>query len=576
MQATRGGFMPRIDTFDADYFGILPREAEQMDPQQRIALETAIDAIDDAGALPQSLRGARASVFMASYHNDYARLVFSNPGNFDTRTLTGSVHGVVANRISHFLDWRGPSMTLDTGCSSSLVAVHLACQSLRLGESDFALAGGVSAIITPELFVAMTKVGFMAPDGRCKTFDARADGFGRGEGCGVVALKRLGDAVADGDRIHAVIRGTAVNQDGRSTVLTAPNGQAQKAMIRDALAAAAIGPERILFVEAHGTGTALGDPIEMEAIAETLGRAPGASCYVGSAKANIGHLEAAAGVIGLIKAAQVLRHRIAPPQPGFGALSPHISLDGTRLSVPTEPMPLADAGLPGCAAVSSFGIGGTNAHVVLEASPELPLPDPQQNVVWTLPLSAKTPEGLTALAKAWLDLLDDSRDTTIDDLCYTAAQRRAHYPLRVAIAARTKAALRERLAAALEISPKLDTHPPKVGFVFSGQGPQWWAMGRELQRTELVFQAAMQSCDAAISSFAGWSVIDELAKSEQETCVSQTAIAQPALFAIQTSFFALWASWVSDPPPWPDTASAKLQRCIAPASCRCRKQRASW
>ncbi len=272
MQATRGGFLTQIDSFDADYFGILPREAEQMDPQQRIALETAIEAIDDAGALPSELRGTRAGVFMACYHSDYARLVLDNPADFDTRTLTGSVHGVVANRISHFLDLRGPSLTLDTGCSSSLVAVHLACQSLRLGESDFVLAGGVSVMVTPELFVAMTKVGFMAPDGRCKTFDARADGFGRGEGCGIVALKRLSDAIADGDRIHAVIRGSAVNQDGRSTVLTAPNGQAQKAMISEALETAAVGPERISFVEAHGTGTSLGDPIEMEAIADTLGR----------------------------------------------------------------------------------------------------------------------------------------------------------------------------------------------------------------------------------------------------------------------------------------------------------------
>jgi acyl transferase domain-containing protein len=543
MQATRGGFLTRIDSFDADYFGILPREAEQMDPQQRIALETAIDAVDDAGALAPTLRGSRAGVFMASYHSDYARLVFQDPNDFDTRTLTGSVHGVVANRISHFLDLRGPSLTLDTGCSSSLVAVHLACQSLRLGESDFALAGGVSAIITPELFVAMTKVGFMAPDGRCKTFDSRADGFGRGEGCGVVALKRLSDAIADGDRIHAVIRGSAVNQDGRSTVLTAPNGQAQKSMIREALEAAAVGPERISFVEAHGTGTALGDPIEIEAIAETLGRAPGNACFVGSAKANIAHLEAAAGVIGLVKAALVLRHQTVPPQPGFGVLSPHISLDGTRLQVPTVLTPLAGGHAPICAAVSSFGIGGTNAHVVLEAAPELPVSEAAKDAVWTLPLSAKTPEGLAALGKIWIELLDKAEDTPIEDLCYTASQRRTHYPVRVAAAAKSKGVLRERLAAALDRIQSSPTRPPRIGFVFSGQGPQWWAMGRELQQGEPVFRAAMQACGEAIGRFAGWSVIDELATPEDQTRVGQTAIAQPALFAIQTSLVALWASW---------------------------------
>jgi acyl transferase domain-containing protein len=543
MQATRGGFLTRIDSFDADYFGILPREAEQMDPQQRIALETAIDAIDDAGVLPASLRGGRAGVFMACYHSDYARLVFNDPNGFDTRTLTGCLHGVVANRISHFLDWRGPSLTLDTGCSSSLVAIHLACQSLRLGESDFALAGGVSAIIAPELFVAMTKVGFMAPDGRCKTFDARADGFGRGEGCGIVALKRLSDAIADGDRMHAVIRGSAVNQDGRSTVLTAPNGQAQRSMIREALDSAAVAPERISFVETHGTGTALGDPIEIEAIAETLGQAPGGACFVGSAKANIGHLEAAAGVIGLIKAALVLRHKAVPPQPGFGALSPHISLDGTRLQIPTVLTPLTGSHTPTCAAASSFGIGGTNAHVVLEAAPELPAPEAAEGAVWTLPLSARTPEGLAELGKTWIGLLDDAGDTAIEDLCYTASRRRTHYPVRVAAAARDKTALRERLAVALEKLPGTLPRPPRIGFVLSGQGPQWWAMGRELQQSEPVFRAAMQACDAAISRFAGWSVIDELARPEDQTRVGQTAIAQPALFAIQTSLVALWASW---------------------------------
>lgn len=543
MQATRGGFLAHIDSFDADYFGILPREAEQMDPQQRIVLETAIEAIDDAGALPSALRGARAGVFMACYHSDYARLVFNNPRDFDTRTLTGSVHGVVANRISHFLDLRGPSLTIDTGCSSSLVAIHLACQSLRLGESDFALAGGVSVMVTPELFVAMTKVGFMAADGRCKTFDARADGFGRGEGCGVVALKRLSDAIAAGDRIHAVIRGSAVNQDGRSSVLTAPNGQAQKSMIREALEAAAIGPERISFVEAHGTGTALGDPIEMEAIAETLGRAPGGPCFVGSAKANIGHLEAAAGVVGLIKAALVLRYKAVPPQPGFGVLSPHISLEGTRLQIPTAMTPLAGGHAPVCAAVSSFGIGGTNVHVVLEAAPDLPASGAAEETVWTLPISAKTPEGLAALGKTWIRLLDDAGDTRIEDLCHTASQRRTHYPVRVAAAARNKAVLRARLAAALERLPSASPRPPRIGFVFSGQGSQWWAMGRELQQTEPVFRAAMQACDAAIKLVAGWSVIDELAKPEHQTRVGETAIAQPALFAIQTSLVALWASW---------------------------------
>ena len=271
----RAGFLEQIDAFDPDYFGILLREAELMDPQQRLALETAIEAVDDAGVPHERLKGSRTGVFIASYHDDYARLVYEDIDAIELRTLTGTLQSIVSNRISHFLDLCGPSFTLDSACSTSLVAVHLACQSLRAGESDFALAGGVSVMLSPELMVAMSKVGFMSPDGRCKSFDARADGFGRGEGCGIVALKRLSDAIASGDRVIAVIRGSAMNQDGRSTVLTAPNGVAQERLIREALSNAAVAPERVVYIEAHGTGTALGDPIEVDALGAAL-TAPGA------------------------------------------------------------------------------------------------------------------------------------------------------------------------------------------------------------------------------------------------------------------------------------------------------------
>ena len=328
-----GAFLKQIDSFDADYFGILPREAERMDPQQRLFLEVAIEAIDDAGFPQERLRGSRAGVFVASIHNDYAQLQYNDPETIDLRTLTGTLHSVLANRLSYLLDLRGPSISIDTACSSSLVAIHLASQSLRLGETDIAIAGGVSLMIVPELMVAMSKVGFMSPDGRSKTFDASADGFGRGEGCGIVVLKRLSDAVADHDRILAVIRGSAVNQDGHSTVLTAPNGLAQEQLIRTTLASAQLEPHRIGFVEAHGTGTALGDPIEVEAIASTFGRPhPDVSpCLLGSVKANVGHLEAAAGVIGLVKAVLALGREAVPPQVHFNKLNPHISLARTRL-----------------------------------------------------------------------------------------------------------------------------------------------------------------------------------------------------------------------------------------------------
>ena len=368
-----GGFLNRVDEFDADYFGILPREAERMDPQQRLLLEVAVEAIDDAGLPQVRLRGSRTGVYIASYHNDYAQLQYADLDAVEARTLTGTLHSVLANRLSYFLDLRSPSMSVDTACSSSLVAIHMACQSLRFGEINLAIAGGVSLMITPDLMVSMSKLGFMAPDGRCKTFDERADGFGRGEGCGIVVLKRLSDAISDSDRILAIIRGSAVNQDGRSTLLTAPNGPAQVTLIREALASAQVEPGRIGFFEAHGTGTVLGDPIEVEAIAETVGQASAGAtlCLLGSAKANLGHLEAAAGVIGLIKAVLALRYEAVPPQVNYSKLNPHISLAGTRLSIPTSLTPWPAGPVPRCAAISSFGVGGTNANVIIEEAPNV-------------------------------------------------------------------------------------------------------------------------------------------------------------------------------------------------------------
>jgi acyl transferase domain-containing protein len=540
----RGGFLRNVDEFDAEFFGILEREADAMDPQQRLVLEVAIEAIDDAGIPHASLKLARAGVLIATYQHDYARLAYSDIDSIGLRTLTGTAQCVVANRISHFLDLRGPSMTIDSACSASLTAIHLACQSLRTGESDFVLAGGVSLMLTPEVMVAMSKVGIMAPDGRCKTFDARADGMGRGEGCGVVALKRLSDALADRDRVHAVIRGSATNQDGRSTVLTAPNGLAQEALVREALGNAAVSADRIVYIETHGTGTALGDPIEVGALAAALGSDDAPPCFMGSAKANIGHLEAAAGVIGLIKSALVLREGEIPPQPGFGEPNPHLELGHTRLKIAKAAMQLPDNTVP-CAAVSSFGMGGSNAHIVLERAPELPEPPHiGADAVWTLPLSAKTADGLGALGKEWLDLLEAPAAPPIGDLCYTASQRRSHYPVRLAVTGRTHSELRSRLTTALtRIAASPDVDPPRIGFVYSGQGPQWWAMGRELRQHEPAFAASLEQCDLAIKATAGWSVLEELSRDEQSTRLGETEIAQPALFAIQTALTALWRSW---------------------------------
>lgn len=548
------GFLERVDTFDAGFFGILPREAERMDPQHRLVLEVACEAFDDAGFSHPRLRGSRTGVFIASYHNDYTQLQYGDVADIDERTLVGTLHSVLANRLSWFLDLRGPSLSIDTACSSSLVAVHLACQSLRTGETDCALAGGVSLIISPELMISMSKVGFMSPDGRCKTFDAAADGFGRGEGCGIVVLKRLADAIADGDRVLAVIRGSAVNQDGHSTVLAAPSGPAQRALITEALENAQLAPSRVSFIEAHGTGTALGDPIEVEAISSVVGTpTPGAErCYLGSIKANLGHLEAAAGIVGLLKVVMAMRHEALPPQPAFTRLSPHLDFTGTRLAVPTSLTPWPRSGMSRCAAVSSFGVGGTNAHVVLEEPPALA--GAREAVAshgdWCLPLSAQHPGALRDLARRWVEFLGQA-GLPFDAACQTAAVRRTHHDLRLAVVGQTPADLRGRLEAFLAGEPSADvawgrrpaSNGPRVGFVFCGQGPQWQGMGRELLGAEPAFREVIAECDALLRPLAGWSLLEELRRDARASRLDQTEFAQPALVAIQVGLAALLRSW---------------------------------
>ncbi len=392
-----GAFLEGVDRFDAAFFGISPREASSMDPQQRLLLEVAWEALEDAGQLHVGLAGSATGVFVGvhSHSIDYFLMQAGELEAIDIYTTTGTAHSILANRLSFFLDLQGPSLAIDTACSSSLVAAHLACQSLRAGESDLALACGVNLILSPQTSLALAKLEMLAADGRCKTFDASANGFVRGEGCGVVVLKRLDDALRDRDRIVAVIRGSAVNQDGATNGLTAPNGLSQTRVLRRALANAALEPSRISYIETHGTGTALGDPIEVEALATIYGRSttPGQPCYLGAVKTNIGHLEGAAGIAGLIKAALCLDQKVIPPNLHFTALNPHIILDGTSFVIPTrlEPWSTAD-GQSRCAAVSSFGFGGTNAHLILEEAPTRP-PDPRPQTLapaaHILPLSAQ-------------------------------------------------------------------------------------------------------------------------------------------------------------------------------------------
>ena len=350
-QAPWGGFLEDIDRFDASFFGISRREAESMDPQQRLLLEVSWEAIERAGIDASTLRGSKTGVFVGVTTTDYSHIALNqDPTLLDAYTATGSALNVTAGRIAYVLGLNGPAMAIDTACSSSLVAIHLACQSLRLGEADMALAGGVNALLKPEPFICFAKWGMMAPDGRCKTFDAAADGFVRSEGCGLLLLKRLSDAEKSGDPILAVIRGSAVNQDGASSGLTVPNGPAQEAVIRKALESAGLAPDAIGYVEAHGTGTRLGDPIELEAMVNVLGKGRSARnpLRVGSVKTNIGHLESASGVAGVIKVILALQHHAIPPHLHFSKLSPQIQIGDTPVEIPTTMVPWDSEPACGC------------------------------------------------------------------------------------------------------------------------------------------------------------------------------------------------------------------------------------
>ena len=420
-----------------------------MDPQQRIAMEVAWEALESAGQPWPVLNGSDTGIFMGlhSQSSDYYWLQLNAPGELDTHAATGGAHSIAANRLSYFLDLRGPSMAVDTACSSSLVAVHLACQSLRSRECSMALAGGVNLILSPENSYAFSKLQFLSPDGRCKTFDAGANGYVRGEGCGIIVLRRLKDAVEAGDPIMAIIRGSAVNQDGATNGLTAPNGLSQQTVVQRALKNAGVEPDQITFVETHGTGTALGDPIEVESLIAVMGGKPSDEqiCYLGAVKSYIGHLEAAAGIAGVIKTVLCMQHKSIPANLHFTKLNPHISLIDTRFRIPTEAQKWIAKDGERFAGVSSFGFGGTNSHVVLQEAPKLPEANHSSEGIegeassdFLLPLSARSDEALAALVGIWQGYLanNDTRSPSLQDICYTASVRRTHHGRRFAVAGR--------------------------------------------------------------------------------------------------------------------------------------------
>ncbi|MEU2194164.1 amino acid adenylation domain-containing protein [Streptomyces fimicarius] len=556
----RGGYIDGFDEFDPAFFGISPREADHMDPQQRKLLEVAWEALEDGGQRPADLAGGNVAVYVGAFTLDYKILQFADLGftSLAAHTATGTMMTMVSNRISYCFDFRGPSLSIDTACSSSLVAVHLACQALNNGESDLALAGGTLLHMAPQYTVAETKGGFLSPEGRSRTFDAAADGYVRAEGVGLVALKRLDDAVRDGDRIHAVIAGSGVNQDGHTNGITVPNADAQVDLIRRVCAEAGITPGDLQYMEAHGTSTPVGDPIEANALARALaiGRAPGARAYVGSVKTNIGHTESAAGIAGLIKTVLSIQHRTVPPHINLENLNPAIDPATLPYEIPTRPTAWPAHEGPARAGVNSFGFGGTNAHVVLE---EAPPPPPRTGAAppagrpWSiLPLSARNPDALVELAAGIRGELagDNGPAVALDDLGHTLAHRRQHLPERLSVVYSTRASLDEALAAhgRGEPHPRVvhgrarESADRRLVWVFTGMGPQWWGMGRQLLAEEPVFREAVEACDRALREFADWSLIEELTADESVSRMSETWLAQPANFAVQVALAALWRS----------------------------------
>ena len=561
MYTRYGGFLAGIDQFDSQFFGISPREAMSLDPQQRLLLEVTWEALENAGQIRERLSGSKTGVFVGITTDDYSRLLAKYYGltQIDAYFSTGNALNAAAGRLSYILGLQGPSIAIDTACSSSLVAVHLACQSLRAGECGLALAGGVNAILSPEITIALCRARMMSPDGRCKTFDAAADGYVRGEGCGVVVLKRLSDAVSDGDNILALIRGSAVNQDGPSSGFTVPHGPSQQALIRQALANARLEPAQIDYVEAHGTGTSLGDPIEVGALGAAFGegRSPEHPLIVGSVKTNVGHLESAAGIAGLIKVVLSLKNQEIPPHLHYTKPNPHIPWEKLPVVVSTERRPWPSRAGRRRAGVSSFGASGTNAHLIVEeaAAPE-PAPAAVERPLHLMTLSAKTSEALEQLASQYEKRLATIPASTLADIFFSANTGRSHFNHRLCLAAGSPDEAREKLreihagreSSGIVRGKVKRTSPPKVAFLFTGQGSQYAGMGLELYETQPTFRRVLERCDELLRPHLEIPLLSLLDSSAGENSrLDETAYTQPVLFSLEFALAELWKSWGIEP-----------------------------
>ena len=560
----RAGFVDDVTGFDAPFFGMSTREVRLMDPQHRLLLETAWQAVEHSGTAPTALADTNTGVFVGLATHDYLGMAsdeLTYP-EIEAYMAIGTSNAAAAGRISYRLGLQGPSIAVDTACSSSLVAIHQACQALRLNECDLALAGGANVLLTPATMITFSSAHMLAPDGRCKTFDAAADGYVRGEGCGVIVIKRLEDALRDGDHIRAVIRGSAINQDGASGGLTVPNGVAQQRVIGDALKRAGLEPNEVDYLEAHGTGTSLGDPIEAQAAGAAFGpgREPGRPLLMGSAKTNIGHLEAAAGIAGVIKVVLSLENELLPQHLHFQNPSPHIPWDRLAVEVVKEATPWERNGTPRIAGVSSFGFAGTNAHVILEEAPESaearPVEQPRPARFGILPLSAHTSSALVQVAEQYRDWMSAHPDATLADVCYTAGVSRAHLEHRAALVVDSRESAIELLGALADDRPapgliRGESHDrPKTAWLFTGQGSQYAGMARELFDAEPVFAETLNRCAAAVADKLDKPLLDvifDLDGPGAEETLRKTSYAQPALFAVEMGLAQLWQSWGFEP-----------------------------
>ena len=563
----RAGFIDDVTGFDASFFGLSKRETMLIDPQHRLLLETAWRAVEHSGTAPSALANTQTGVFMGLGTHDYLGLISEelSPAEIEAYVAIGTSSAAGAGRISYGLGLQGPAVSVDTACSSSLVAVHQACQALRFGECDVALAGGVNVLLSAKTVMTFSHAHMLAPDGRCKTFDAAADGYVRGEGCGVVVVKRLEDAIRDGDRIRAVIRGSSINQDGASGGLTVPNGVAQQRVINEALERAGVAPGDVEYLEAHGTGTSLGDPIEVQAAGAALGDGRDADqpLLIGSVKTNIGHLEAAAGIAGLIKVILSLEHEVLPQHLHFQNPSPHIPWDRLAVRVVDEALPWERNGRPRIAGVSSFGFSGTNAHVIVEEAPaevspaaSTPVAPSDERCFSLLPLSARSPAALAELAAGYGGWLAAHPEASLADLCLTAGVARSHFEHRAALVVNSTESARELLGALADDRPAPGlvrgecADKPRTAWLFPGQGSQFAGMARELFETEPVFAETMTRCAAAIADVLERPLLDVIFDSdspESQETLRQTGYAQPALFAVEMGLARLWQSWGFEP-----------------------------